>query len=121
MPVRVLIVDDSAYARTRLNDLISSHGHEVVGEAQSAAEALACYEELRPDVVMMDLLMPEISGFEAARALRETDVSCKIIMITAARQHAAIDFLKDMGTPIVHKPVVWSQLKQAIAQTLRSS
>lgn len=119
MSFRVLIVDDSAYARARLNDLFSSHGHEVVGEARSVSEALACYERLRPDVVTMDLLMPDISGFEAANALRETDVSCKIIMITAARQHASMDFLQSMGTPIVHKPVVWSQLKRAIAQTRR--
>jgi two-component system chemotaxis response regulator CheY len=121
MPVRVLIVDDSAYARARLNDLFSEHGHEVVGEARSVVEALACYERLHPDVVTIDLLMPDISGFEAASALREADASCRIIMITAAQRHAAMDFIEDMGAPIVHKPVAWPQLKRAIARTLRSS
>lgn len=114
--MRVLIVDDSAYARAQLCDLFRAHGHEVVGEARNAAEALVCCKQLHPDVVTVDLLMPDVGGLEAAGALRKVNRSCKIVMITAARRHAAFDLLQDEGTPIIHKPVSWPRLRRAIAQ-----
>jgi DNA-binding NarL/FixJ family response regulator len=83
--VRVLIVDDHALFRRGLMLVLESEeGIDVVGEAEDGDEAIARAEQLAPDVVLMDVRMPKVSGIEATRRLAETMPSCKIIMLTVS-------------------------------------
>jgi two-component system NarL family response regulator len=84
-PIRVLIADDHALFRRGLTMvLVSEPGIEVVGEAQDGVEAVSRAEELAPDVVLMDVRMPRLSGIEATRAIRETAPTAKILMLTVS-------------------------------------
>jgi two-component system chemotaxis response regulator CheY len=86
---RILIVDDAAFMRLSIKTMLERNGFEVVGEANSGKEAIKKYLELKPDIVTMDITMPEMSGIEALKAIRQNDPSAKVIMVSAMGQ----DFL----------------------------
>ena len=79
----IMIVDDSVLARRMLKPILLGAGHEIVCEASNGAEAVECYREHNPDVVMMDITMPGLDGVEAAKAIRTLSPGAKIIMLTA--------------------------------------
>ncbi len=83
---RVLIVDDAAFIRLSLKIILEKSGFEVVGEASNGLEAISKYTDLRPDVVTMDITMPEMNGVEAVREIKKLDSCAKIIMISAMGQ-----------------------------------
>lgn len=85
---RVLIVDDSAFARSRLAQVLKRDGHEVI-EADSGTAALKLLKEIRPDLVTVDLLMPEMDGLELIRKIRETDPDLPLAVISADVQKAS--------------------------------
>jgi two-component system, chemotaxis family, chemotaxis protein CheY len=114
MAGRVLIADDSAFARTTLRELMSSRGYAVVAEAASAAEAVSLYKILRPDIVTMDLSMPGLTGLDAILALRELDARCKVILITAVQDDPIVKGLAALGVPVVAKPVRWESLEEGL-------
>jgi two-component system chemotaxis response regulator CheY len=79
----VLIVDDSRFMRMLLGDLLAKNDFEIVGEAESAQQALEEYRSLRPDLVTMDILMPGKDGIEATRDLLREDPQARVVMVTA--------------------------------------
>lgn len=83
MPHKVLIVDDAAFSRTTLKDILVSAGFEVAGLAQDGDEGVFLYEILRPDVVTMDLVMPRRDGLSAIRAIKEFDTHAQIVVCSA--------------------------------------
>lgn len=83
---RVLIVDDAAFMRLTLKTMLEKHGFEVVGEGEDGATGIVKYKELKPDIVTMDITMPEISGIEALRAIMEMDPGAKVVMVSAMGQ-----------------------------------
>ena len=87
---RVLIVDDAAFMRMLLKDIISKAGFEVVGEASNGKEAVEKYKELKPDIVTMDITMPEMNGIEAVKEIKKIDPNAKIIMVSAMGQQAMV-------------------------------
>ena len=115
-PTRVLVADDSAFARLHLRELLGSNNFEVVAEAPGAAQAVALYAELQPDVVTMDLNMPGLSGLDAVLALRDLNPRCRIVLITAVREDPIVQGLLEMGIPVVHKPVRWGELETALSE-----
>ena len=82
----VLIVDDSRVSRKLLINLLEHSGYEIAGEAINGKEGIELYKKLSPDVVTMDITMPEMNGMECLRLIREYDPEAKIILITAAGQ-----------------------------------
>jgi len=74
---RILIVDDTMFMRTLLKNILFSGGHDIVGEAADGAEALARYQELKPDLVTMDVVMPKVNGIEALKAIKAADPAAK--------------------------------------------
>ncbi len=90
MGKRVLIVDDAAFMRMLLKDIISKAGFEVVGEAANGKEAVEKYKELKPDIVTMDITMPEMNGIEAVKEIKKIDPEAKIIMVSAMGQQAMV-------------------------------
>jgi DNA-binding NarL/FixJ family response regulator len=83
-PIRIVVVDDHAVFRAALRELLEGAGFEVVAEAERAEEGIALVRELTPDLVLMDLRLPGVSGIEATRELQETAPSSRVLLITAA-------------------------------------
>lgn len=87
---RVLIVDDAAFMRMTIRQMLENRGFQVVGEAVNGLEGVAKYKELKPDIVTMDITMPEMSGLEALKEIRKFDPNAKVIMVTAMGQEALV-------------------------------
>lgn len=81
--MRVLLVDDSLFVRSCLRKIIEEAGHIVVGEAGNGSEAVDVYTRTRPDVVTMDITMPEVDGLEAIKIIKGIDSEAKIVVISA--------------------------------------
>ncbi len=115
-PIRVLIVDDQRLMREGLRTLLELEpGIEVVGEAADGREALARYEESKPDVVLMDVRMPVMDGVEATRRLTESDPSAKVIILTTFDDDAYVfDGLRAGALGYLLKDVSGADLAEAI-------
>jgi len=88
--LRVLIVDDAIFMRKMISDILVENGMEVVGEADTGAKAVEKYMELRPDLVTMDIIMPEMNGIDAVRKVMEFDAKARIVMCSALGQQALV-------------------------------
>lgn len=95
--MRVLIVDDSMYMRTVLKNILTEAGHEVVGEAAKGEEGFALAEELNPDLVTLDNIMPDINGMEVLKRMKEQGIEAKVVMISAVGQDAMIEEARALG------------------------
>ena len=111
LPLRVLIVDDSETTRRILRTIISSHYWFVCGEAESGWSGIKKFEELKPDVVILDLSMPDISGIEAAKWMTESDRTVPLILFTVLETQGIEGEARRAGIrSIVSKSQVWKLL-----------
>lgn len=83
---RVLITDDAMFMRMTLRNILTKHGYEVAGEAANGRESVEMYKALKPDLVTMDITMPELDGISAVREIKSFDSNARIIMCTAMGQ-----------------------------------
>ncbi|MEO0248555.1 MAG: response regulator [candidate division WOR-3 bacterium] len=90
MKLRVLIVDDAIFMRKMISDILVENGMEIVGEADTGANAIEKYKELRPDLVTMDIIMPEMNGIDAVRKILEFYSQARIVMCSALGQQALV-------------------------------
>jgi two-component system chemotaxis response regulator CheY len=90
MGAKVMIVDDALFMRNMLRNIFSEGGFEVVGEAQNGNEAVEKYTQLRPELVTMDIVMPEKSGIEALKEIIKIDGSARIVICSALGQESLI-------------------------------
>jgi len=88
--MRVLIVDDAMFMRRMLSDILEKGGHTVCGEASTGKEAVDRYKEVKPDLVTMDIIMPDMSGIEAVKEIKKIDTEAKILMVSAMGQQALV-------------------------------
>lgn len=86
----VLIVDDAMFMRHSLRQILEKNNYKVIGEAENGIKALMQYKELRPDIVTMDITMPEMSGIEALQLIKKIDPQAKIVMISAMGQESMV-------------------------------
>ena len=87
---RILVVDDAAFMRMVLRYILVSHGHEVVDEAADGNQAVERYQECKPDLVTMDLTMPNVDGIQAIKKIRSIDPDARIIVCSAMGQQAMV-------------------------------
>lgn len=87
---KILIVDDAAFMRTLLKNILFPKGYEIAGEAENGAVAVEKYKQLKPDLVTMDIVMPGINGIEALKQIKSIDPNAKVIMCTAVGQEAMV-------------------------------
>ncbi|WP_018133043.1 response regulator [Effusibacillus pohliae] len=114
---KILIVDDAAFMRMMLKNILAQHGHEVIGEAVTGKEAVEKYQLLRPDLVTMDITMPDMDGIEAVEKIRQLDPDAKIIMCSAVGQEVLVRKAISLGAKdFVVKPFEADRVVSAINQ-----
>ena len=85
---RVLIVDDAAFMRMSIRTMLQNYDFEIVGEAENGLEAVEKYKELSPDIVTMDITMPELDGIQALRMIKKINPGASVVMVSALGQEA---------------------------------
>jgi two-component system, chemotaxis family, chemotaxis protein CheY len=115
----VLICDDAIFMRTMLKDILQQSGFQVVGEAQTGAEAVTRFRDLRPDLVTMDIVMPDMGGIDAVRAIVRDHPEAKILMCSAMGQQAlVIEAIQAGARDFVVKPFQPSRVLEAVQRVL---
>lgn len=116
---RVLVVDDAAFMRMMIKDILRKGGYEVVGEAEDGAKAIEKYKELMPDLVTMDITMPDMDGISAVKEIRKVNPNALIIMCSAMGQQAmVIDAIQAGAKDFVVKPFQPDRVLEAIRKVL---
>lgn len=116
---RVLIVDDAAFMRKMLGDVLARAGHEVVGEGANGDEAVAQYQSLRPDVMTLDITMPEKDGLTALREILTMEPAAKVVMCSALGQESKVlEAIKAGAKDFVIKPFQPDRVVDAIGKAL---
>lgn len=119
MGQKILVVDDAAFMRMMIKDILVKDGFNVVGEANDGAEAVEKYKELKPDLVTMDITMPEMDGISSLKKIKEFDPQAKIIMCSAMGQQAmVIDAIQAGAKDFIVKPFQSDRVLEAIKKTL---
>ncbi|MFJ5670866.1 response regulator [Bacillus safensis] len=119
MATKVLIVDDAAFMRMMIKDILVKNGFDVVGEAENGVQAVEKYKETSPDLVTMDITMPEMDGITALKEIKQIDASAKIIMCSAmGQQSMVIDAIQAGAKDFIVKPFQADRVLEAINKTL---
>lgn len=115
----VLICDDAHYMRTLLCSILERGGLEVVGEAANGLEAVVKYKALRPDLVTMDVVMPQLGGLDAAREILAHDPRARILMCSAMDERGLVAEALDVGVAgFITKPFKASGVLEAVRQVI---
>ena len=116
---RVLIVDDAAFMRMMIKDILQKNGFEVVGEASNGIEAVDLYKKEKPDVVTMDITMPDMDGIEAVKEIKKFDSDAKVIMCSAMGQQSMVmDAIKSGAKDFIVKPFQADRVLEAIRKVV---
>ncbi|MGI6452796.1 MAG: response regulator [Syntrophomonadaceae bacterium] len=115
MGKRVLVVDDATFMRMMIKDILTGNGFEVAGEAEDGAKAVEMYKQLRPDLVTMDITMPEKDGITAVKEIMKIDPNARIIMCSAMGQQALVTEAIQAGArDFLVKPFQHDRVVQAL-------
>lgn len=119
MGKNIMIVDDAAFMRMMIKDILTKNGYNVVGEADNGATALDNYLELNPDLVIMDITMPEVDGIQAVKEIRKVDPNAKIIMCSAMGQQAmVIEAIQAGARDFIVKPFQAERVIEAVKKII---
>ncbi|MDD3627721.1 MAG: response regulator [bacterium] len=120
MGARILIADDAIFMRMMIKDILTKNGYEIVGEAGTGTEAVLKFQQLKPDLVTMDIVMPEMGGIEAVKSIIKIDPSANILMCSAMGQKAlVIEAIQAGAKDFVVKPFQPSRVLEAVARILQ--
>jgi two-component system, chemotaxis family, chemotaxis protein CheY len=115
----VLVCDDAIFMRTMISDILSQAGFEIVGEAESGLQAVEKFRQLKPDLVTMDIVMPDMGGIEAVREICKGDPDAKILMCSAMGQQAlVVEAIQAGAKDFVVKPFQPSRVLEAVQRVL---
>lgn len=116
---KILITDDAAFMRMQLKNILTKLGHEVVGEAENGFVAIEKYKELNPDLVTMDITMPELNGVEAVKGIKKIDAQANIIMCSAmGQQSLVIEAIQAGAKDFIVKPFTAERIEEAVEKAL---
>jgi two-component system, chemotaxis family, chemotaxis protein CheY len=115
----VLVCDDAVFMRTMVSDILSQAGFTVVGEAETGVQAVEKYQQLKPDLVTMDIVMPDMGGIDAVREICKLDPQARILMCSAMGQQALVQEALQAGArDFVVKPFQPSRVLEAVQRVL---
>lgn len=119
MAKKILLVDDAAFMRKMISDTLSKAGYEELYEAVDGADAVAKYSEVQPDLVIMDITMPNMDGLEALKAIRGADPSASIVMCSAMGQESMVmDAVRSGAKDFIVKPFKGERVLKTVASIL---
>ena len=101
----IMVIDDSPFASKQIKDLVEENGYEVIGYAKNGEEGIELYKELKPDIVILDIIMPGIDGLETAEIIMKADPSAKILMLSSLCDSDTLDEVRSIGLKyLIPKP-----------------
>ena len=119
MAKNILVVDDAAFMRMMIKDILTKNGYTVAGEAENGVKAVEKYNEVKPDLVLMDITMPEMDGIEALRKIKEQDPSAVVVMCSAMGQQAmVIESIQAGAKDFIVKPFQPDRVLEAVSKVL---
>ena len=119
MAKSVLICDDAAFMRVMIKDILTKNGYDVAGEAENGLKAVEKYNETKPDLVMMDITMPEMDGIQALKAIKAADPSATVIMCSAMGQQAmVIESIQSGAKDFIVKPFQQDRVLEAVRKVV---
>lgn len=115
--VKVMIVDDAAFMRMVIKDILTKNGHEVVGECVDGLDAVNKYPQLKPELVFMDIVMPNMEGIDALKKIIEMDPAAKVVMCSSIGQQSVVtDALKIGALDFIVKPFDAAKVLEVISK-----
>ena len=115
----ILVVDDAAFMRMMIKDILVKNGYEVLGEAENGLKAVEKYKELNPDLVIMDITMPEMDGIEAVKEIKKINPSAAVIMCSAmGQQSMVIEAIQSGAKDFIVKPFQADRIIEAVRKVI---
>lgn len=119
MAKNILICDDAAFMRMMIKDILTKNGYNIAGEAENGANAVEKYNELKPDLVLMDITMPEMDGIEALKKIKAGDPNAMVIMCSAMGQQAmVIESIQSGAKDFIVKPFQADRVIEAVKKVI---
>ena len=119
MAKNILVCDDAAFMRMMIKDILSKNGYNVAGEAENGLKAVEKYKEVSPDLVLMDITMPEMDGIKALREIKKVDAGAKVIMCSAMGQQAmVIESIQAGAKDFIVKPCQAERVIEAVKKVV---
>ena len=119
MAKNILICDDAAFMRMMIKDILSKNGYNVAGEAENGLKAIEKYKEVSPDLVLMDITMPEMDGIQALKEIKKQDANARVIMCSAMGQQAmVIESIQAGAKDFIVKPFQAERVLEAVKKVI---
>ncbi|MCR5754893.1 MAG: response regulator [Acetatifactor sp.] len=119
MAKNILICDDAAFMRMMIKDILSKNGYNVAGEAENGMKAVEKYKEVNPDLVLMDITMPEMDGIQALKEIKKADPGALVIMCSAMGQQAmVIESIQAGAKDFIVKPFQAERVLEAVKKVV---
>ena len=119
MAKNILICDDAAFMRMMIKDILTKNGYNVAGEAENGAKAVEKYSDVKPDLVLMDITMPEMDGIQALKKIKELDPAASVIMCSAMGQQAmVIESFQSGAKDFIVKPFQADRVIEAVKKVV---
>lgn len=119
MAKNVLIVDDAAFMRMMIKDILSKNGYNIAAEAENGKIAIEKYNEVKPDLVLMDITMPEMDGIQALKGIKTIDPNASVIMCSAMGQQAmVIEAIQSGAKDFIVKPFQAERVLEAVKKVI---
>lgn len=116
---KILVVDDATFMRMMVKDILTKNGFDVVGEAENGQKAVEKYTELKPDLVIMDITMPEMDGIEAVKAIKKLNSDACVVMCSAmGQQGMVIESIQAGAKDFIVKPFQAERVVEAVTKAL---
>ncbi len=119
MGKNILVCDDAAFMRMMIKDILTKNGYNIAGEAENGQKAVEKYNETKPDLVLMDITMPEMDGIQALKKIKEMDPGASVIMCSAMGQQAmVIEAIQSGAKDFIVKPFQAERVLEAVKKVV---